>query len=86
MATVTIDGLECEMTYSIIAEGTLKGILVGPRSSHGTISTGPCSVVSTTSTTAALFSKYVCSVHTMSVCILCSFLHKISAQIHSQHM
>ena len=42
MATVTIDGLECEVTYTITAEGTLNGALVGPRSSHGTITSGSC--------------------------------------------
>ena len=42
MATVTIDRLQCEVTYDIIAEGTLNGALVGPRSSHGTVTSGPC--------------------------------------------
>ena len=42
IATVTIDGLQCEVTYDIIAGGTLNGALVGPRSSHGTITSGPC--------------------------------------------
>ena len=42
MATVTVDGLECEVTYDITAEGTFYGALVGPRSSHGTITSGPC--------------------------------------------
>ena len=42
MATMTIDGLQCEFTYTIIAGGTLNGTLVGPRSSHGTITSGPC--------------------------------------------
>ena len=42
MATVTIDGLPCEVTYDIMAGGTLNGTLVGPRSSHGTIISGPC--------------------------------------------
>ena len=42
MATVTIDRLQCEVTYDIIAGGTLNGALVGPRSSHGTITSGPC--------------------------------------------
>ena len=37
-----IDGLECEVTYTIIAGETLNGALVGPRSSHGTITSGPC--------------------------------------------
>ena len=42
MATVTIDGLQCEVTYDITAGGTLNGALVGPKSSHGTITSGPC--------------------------------------------
>ena len=42
IATVTVDGLQCEVTYDIIAGGTLNGALVGPRSSHGTITSGPC--------------------------------------------
>ena len=42
MATVTVDGLECEVTYDITAGGTLNGALVGPRSSYGTITSGPC--------------------------------------------
>ena len=41
-ATVIIDGLQCEVTYTIIAGGTLNGVLVGPRSSHGTVTSGPC--------------------------------------------
>ena len=42
MAIVTVDELDCEVTYDIIAGGTLNGDLVGPRSSHGTITSGPC--------------------------------------------
>ena len=42
IATVTVDGLQCEVTYDIIAGGTLNGALVGPRSSHGTITSGSC--------------------------------------------
>ena len=42
MATVTIDRLQCEVTYNITAGGTLNGALVGPRSSHGNITSGPC--------------------------------------------
>ena len=61
MATVTIDGLACGVTYTIIAGGTLNGDLVGPRSSHGTITTDLCSVISTTSTIASSFSMYVCT-------------------------
>ena len=37
MATVTINGLECGVTYTIIAGGTLNETLIGPRSTHGNI-------------------------------------------------
>ena len=49
MATVTITGLECGVNYTITAGGTLDGDLVGPMSSHGTISTNPCPVCPITS-------------------------------------
>ena len=42
MATVVITGLECEVTYTIIAVGTLNGNLVGPSSSYGTVTAGQC--------------------------------------------
>ena len=42
MATMTVDELECEVTYDISARGTLNGALVGPRSFHGTVTSGPC--------------------------------------------
>ena len=45
MATVTISGLQCGVTYNITAEGRLNDALVGPRSSHGSISAGPCPVI-----------------------------------------
>ena len=45
MATVTINGLQCGVTYNITAEGMLNGTLVGPGSSHGSISAGPCPVI-----------------------------------------
>ena len=44
MATVAISDLQCGVTYTIIAEGTSNGMLVGPASSHGNITTGPCPV------------------------------------------
>ena len=44
MGVVTVNGLECGTNYTIIAGGTLNGVLVGPRSSHGNISTNPCPV------------------------------------------
>ena len=46
MAIVIVNGLQCGVTYTIIAGGTLNGDLVGPRSSHGNITTGPCPVTS----------------------------------------
>ena len=51
MATVTIDELACGVTYTIIAGGTLDGDLVGPKSSHGTITAGPCPLITVTTTT-----------------------------------
>ena len=45
VATVTINNLQCGATYTIIAGGTLNGNLVGPRSSHGNITTDPCPVI-----------------------------------------
>lgn len=44
MATVTVNGLQCGVTYTITTGGTLNGNLVGPRSSHRTITAGPCPV------------------------------------------
>ena len=55
MATVTINGLMCEVTYTITAGGTLDGQLVGPRSSHGTITAGPCPPMITTTTVATIY-------------------------------
>ena len=48
VATVTVDGLECGVTYTITTGGTLDGDLVGLRSSHGNINTGPCPEISPT--------------------------------------
>ena len=42
MVTLTVEGLECELTYTIIAGGTLNGDLVGPLSPHGTVTAGAC--------------------------------------------
>ena len=49
MATVTINGLQCGVTYNITTEGMLNGVLVGPGSSHGSITTGPCPVIASES-------------------------------------
>ena len=46
-ATVTVNGLQCGVTYTIIAEGTLNGDLVGARSSQGTVTTSPCPINTT---------------------------------------
>jgi len=48
MATVRVANLQCEVAYYITAGGTFNGDLVGPRSSLGTITAGPCPVVMTT--------------------------------------
>ena len=41
MAIVTINGLDCGVTYTIVAGGTYNGSLVGPMSNHGN-TTGIC--------------------------------------------
>ena len=45
MATVTVKELECGVTYTIVAGGTLNGELVGPRSSNGDVVIHACPVV-----------------------------------------
>ena len=45
MATVTINDLQCGVMYNITAEGALNGTLVGPGSSHGNVTAGPCPVI-----------------------------------------
>ena len=45
MAIVNLNELECGVTYTIMAEGTLNGRLVGPRSTHGNISTILCAII-----------------------------------------
>ena len=42
MAIVTVNGVECGVTYTIIAGGTLNGNLVGPRTPHGKVTANPC--------------------------------------------
>ena len=41
-AVVILDGLDCEVIYSIMTKGSLNGNLVVLMSSHGTITSGPC--------------------------------------------
>ena len=50
VTTVIINGLMCEMEYTIVAGGTLDGVLVGPRSSHGIVTAGPCPPIAVTTT------------------------------------
>ena len=50
MATVTINGLMCEEEYMITAGGTLNGVLIGPRLSHGIVTAGPCPPIAVTTT------------------------------------
>ena len=58
MATVTLEGLKCEVTYTIIAGGTYGGIaeedLIGPRSSHGSFTAGPCEIATTMEPTPSM--------------------------------
>ena len=44
MATVMVDGLECNVAYTIRVEATFNGYLLGPRPSYKTITTDPCPV------------------------------------------
>ena len=50
IATVRVTNLRCEVTYYITAGGRDGGTgeLIGPRSSLGTITAGPCPVMMTT--------------------------------------
>ena len=57
MATVAISALQCGVTYSLIAEGMSNGTFVGPASSHGNITTGPCPVM----TSEYIWCNYICS-------------------------
>ena len=51
MATLTLEGLKCEETYTITAGGTFAGTsegdLIGPRSSHGSFTAGSCKTATT---------------------------------------
>ena len=42
IAMVEINGLECEVTYSIIAGGTINENLIGPKSFVGNVTAGLC--------------------------------------------
>ena len=42
MAIVAITDLQCRVTYNITAEGMLNERPVGPGSSYGNITSGPC--------------------------------------------
>ena len=59
VATVTVTGLECGVTYTITAGGTLNGDLVGARSSSGTITTGPCPIKTTGAFAYDVFTLHV---------------------------
>ena len=43
-ATIVIEGLDCRESYIVVAGGLLGGVLVGPQSSHGSITTGICAI------------------------------------------
>ena len=57
MATVTINDLQCGVTYNITAEGVLNGKIMGPRSPHGKIAAGPCPVITSECTYVTVHAK-----------------------------
>ena len=61
MAIVTINDLQCGVTYNITAEGMLNETLVGPGSSHGSVTSGPCPLPS---------SEYACNYTAQLYCII----------------
>ena len=65
MAKVKFDRLNCTIVYNIIAGGTRNGTLVGPRSSHGTITAGPCTINSVT----AIAATGKCALHAYVRCV-----------------
>ena len=44
LATVIVNGLECGITYTIIAGGALNGNIIGPSRSHGNFPICACSI------------------------------------------
>jgi len=83
MSTVLVDGLGCEVTYTIIAGGTLNGDLVGPRSSHGTITAGPCPVIITPILTPS-DGMYICNLCTSSIICYPMLRYFIQTKTHNQ--
>ena len=58
MAIVTINNLQCGVTYNITAEGMLNETLVGPGSSHGSVTSGPCPMTSSECKTTLYYYVY----------------------------
>ena len=63
-ATVSVNGLQCGVTYTIVAGGTLNGDLVGARSSHETVTTAPCPIDATSN-----FCSYMMPLHYIAIII-----------------
>ena len=61
MATVIINDLQCGVTYNITAEGMLDEVLVGSRSTHGSIAPRPCPMISSEYITMYTVHLYVCT-------------------------
>ena len=59
LATVVVDGLNCKTVYNILAGGILNKTLIGPRSSHGIITAGPCAINSVI--TISDTGKHICT-------------------------
>ena len=64
MATVAISDLQCGVTYALIAEGMSNGTFIGPASSDGNMTTGPCPVMTQVSMYGiAIYVARLCQVH-----------------------
>ena len=66
-ATIRIFELNCQATYTVTAGGTLDGTLVGPRSSHGIITTGDCMV--TVAPTTSIMTGKILSIYKHAHCV-----------------
>ena len=71
-ATVTVNGLECGVTYTITAGGVLNnGSQVGPTSPYGIVTTGPCPISTTGSfCILCLHMYYMCIAPNNYICLL----------------
>ena len=86
MATVTINDLQCGVTYNITAEGALNGTLVGPKSPHGNVTAGPCPVTASErrySSTLCYTAIYI--IKCVYMCLILTCMHTYSV-LHSSYI